>query len=220
MKKDAIKSFIVTAFLFILFGAFTYLVMKVDVQAIGPEGSKVGLANINKAVSDALGYNAFIFKISEYAGNLAFVIVGAFALLGLVMLIRRKSLAKVDPDIYALGGLYILDLIVYFGFDKVAINFRPVLLEEGLEPSYPSSHTVLALTVAISAMIEVNMRIRNQKLFMMLETILVLLMAVIIVTRVLSGVHWLTDIIGSMLLSGALVMLFQSVVKLTAKREA
>ena len=146
MKKGKIMSAVICT---ILFAVLIVLVKTVDVQQIGPEGTSIGFAGINKAMNEATGLNMTLYKITEVLGLLALAVAGCFALLGLVQLIKRKSFAKVDPEIYALAGLYVVVLMLYVIFEKVIINYRPVIMpdEEHVEASFPSSHTMLGFVI-------------------------------------------------------------------------
>lgn len=206
--KDNRKYFIISAILFVLFVVFTFLVKTVDVQAVGPQGSEVGFATINKAVSDAIGYNESIYKVSEILGYLAIGTVIIFGLFGVMQLYYKKGFKNVDKDLYALCGLYALCLIVYVVFEKIVINYRPIILEEGLEPSYPSSHTILAVAFISAAIVEFRVRLKAKKTRTIVVSLCVLDGIGVVLTRMLSGVHWLTDILGSLLISGACFVLF------------
>ena len=146
------RSFIFSGILFLLFIIFTVVVKIVDVHSIGPEGSLVGLATINNSFKDVLPLNETIYKVSEVFGYISLLIVAMYGIIGIKQLIERKSLFKVDRNILLLGMFYILVAIVYVIFEFVVINYRPVLLD-GLEASYPSSHTVLSICVCISSVI-------------------------------------------------------------------
>lgn len=209
--KENKKFFITSGILFILFIVFTVLIQKVDVQAVGPQGSSVGFATINKAVSDAIGYNETIYKISEVLGYLAIATVAIFGLFGLMQLYYKKGFRNVDKDLYALCGLYVLCLVIYAVFEKVIINYRPVILEEGLEASYPSSHTILAVAFISAAVVEFNARLKAKRVRTVVVSLCILVGIGVVVTRFLSGVHWLTDIVGSILISSACFVLFWGV---------
>lgn len=213
------KYFIISALLFIAFIVFTVLVKTVDVAAVGPQGSEVGFSTINKAVSDAIGYNESIYKISEILGYLAIATVLIFGLFGVMQLYYKKGFKNVDKDLYALAGLYALCLVVYAIFEKVVINYRPVILEEGLEASYPSSHTILAVAFISAAIAEFSVRLKAKKAKIIVVTICALDGVGVILTRFLSGVHWLTDIIGSLLISGACFVLFLGVFKIVIEKK-
>lgn len=202
--------FIFSILSFVLFAVLIVLVNKVDVADIGPEGTSIGLSGMNKGFHDMTGYSNTLFKLTEYLGYAALVIVGVFGILGLVQLIQRKSLLKVDRAILLLGGLYVVVFGLYIFFDKVAISYRPMIMEGDLhvEPSFPSSHTVLACVVLGSAIIMVKDYIHKDEIRMILEFLMVAMMVMLAVGRLLSGVHWLTDIIGGVLLSCGLLFLF------------
>ncbi len=207
-----------------LFVLLILLVRTVDVDAIGPEGSSVGFSKINGAVKDTFSYNETWYKITQYLGYAALAIAGGFALLGLVQLIRRKSFFKVDKNIIALGVLFAVVIILYVMFNKIAVNYRPVILpDEGvLEASFPSSHTVLTCVVMGGAMLQLPYYVKNQGLRLALNTILALIILLTVGGRLVSGAHWLTDILGGVLLSGCLLFVFSGVldkIESTEKQE-
>jgi len=196
---------------FIGFLVFSGLVRHIDVQPIGPEGSTVGFATINKAVWDAIGVHLQFYSLTQYCGIVAIGIAFCFALLGLDQLIKRKSLHYVDSRIIALGFYYIIVMAFYALFMFVAINYRPVILEgEGLESSYPSSHTMLGVTVTVAFMIYNNFfKNVNKKIDRILfTTVSWLFIALMVIGRLVSGVHWFTDIIGSILLSMSIIEIY------------
>lgn len=203
-KKSKI-SVIVSGACAVLFVAFTLIVKFADVEPIGPEGTSVGLAALNKAVSDALGFNRTLYDVTDWLGVVALAAAVAFAVIGVVQLIRRKSLKKVDFEILALGALYIVVAAFYVFFELAIVNYRPIILGAALEASYPSSHTVLAVCVLGSAIVVVHRKLNSRPWRIAAEAALAALAVVIVVGRLLSGAHWLTDIIGGLLLSAALV---------------
>lgn len=184
---------------------FTVLVGRVDVKAIGPEGTKVGFAGINSFFVKAIGVHKIFYTISEVLGYLAIAVAGLFAVIGLLQWIRRKSLFKVDANILAMGFMFIIVIMIYFFFEKVIINYRPVLLEGGPEASYPSSHTMIACCILGAAMMECNEVVTRKSARDLIMRILAGLIAAIVLCRFLSGVHWFTDIIGALLISVAVL---------------
>ena len=191
---------------------YTVLVKFVDVGEIGPEGSSVGFQMINGYVHSMIGVQEFWYKVTKYLGILPFLYVGYYGVIGLMQLLKGKRLKKVDQRILALGGFYIVVGLVYVFFEKVVINYRPVILEEGLEASYPSSHTMLALCICLSSLLISKYYIKKQYK-RVVDGITVSLMTVLVVGRILSGVHWITDIIGGVLISLALVYTYKAVIK-------
>lgn len=202
-----------------VFAVYTIIVLTVDVQPIGPNGTKVGLAGLNSGLQ-ALGYNEIWYRISEFLGLISLAVAGGFALLGAWQLFKGRSLRAVDKGIWLLGGFYVLVIIYYVFFDKVVVNYRPVLTEGELEASYPSSHTMLALCVLFTAAHQFHFRLKKWPRLLFWGTIACwAVMVETVVCRLLSGVHWLTDIIGGILLSTALISLYSFVAKLLAEKK-
>ena len=197
------------------FALWTALVRFIDVQAIGPNGSSVGFAALNKAVHETIGVHWGLYTVTDWLGLIPIVFVLGFAILGLVQFVRRRSLFKVDRSILVLGGFYIVVMAMYLLFEEVVINYRPVLIDSNLEASYPSSTTMLALCVLPTAMMQLKSRIRHIAVRRAVLVTLGAFTVFMVVGRLISGVHWLTDIIGGVLLSGGLVMLYA----FTAKRQ-
>ena len=208
-----------------LFFLFTAIVMTVDMQPIGPNESNVGLASINNAFRNTLGttesYNETWYNISELAGLIPLTIAGCFAILGICQAIKRKSLFKIDSHLFVLACFYVAVLAVYVAFELVEINFRPVLMDGILEASYPSSHTMLSIGICTTAIFELHELIKNKKAILIAaDCLCVAIAAAIVIGRLLSGVHWTTDIIAGLLLSGALVSLYCFAIALAKEKIA
>ena len=210
LMSDKGNTIIITGVLILLlFVVFTVIVAVVDKAPIGPLDSVVGLSTINGAFRDYVGGNRVAYKISEIMGLAAIPVAGSFALLGTYQLITRRSLKAVDGIIILLGGLYIAVSTFYFIFVKMVINYRPIIEEagNGLEASYPSSHTLMALCIYISAAMAVGWYIKGNA-GKTISAILIIMAIVAVVSRTLSGVHWITDITGSLILSSAILTIF------------
>lgn len=190
------------------FVLWTVLVVSVDVRPIGPEGSSVGFAALNGSVHEAIGVHWSLYTITDWLGLVPIGVAFGFAVLGLVQLLQRKSLRKVDRSLLVLGGFYIVVMAMYLLFETVTVNRRPVLIDGILETSYPSSTTLLALCVLPTAMMQLKSRIRKPPVRIAVLSLLAALTAFMVIGRLLSGVHWLTDIIGGLLLSAGLVSLY------------
>ena len=203
--------------LLIAFVGWTALVSFVDVQAIGPKGSSVGFATINEFVHNLTGVNMSLYVITDWLSIIPLVLVFAFGIFGFVQLIRRKSLLKVDADILVLGGFYIVVMIAYVFFEMFVVNYRPVLINGFLEVSYPSSTTMLVMCVIPTVVMQFRDRIKNIQIRKAINFLLIAFMIFMVVCRLVSGVHWLTDIIGAALLSSSLVMFYYVANKLFSK---
>lgn len=204
-----------------LFLLLIILLKTVDVRPIGPMSSSVGLAALNGAFKDGIGYHEGLEKVSDLLGKLALLIAAGFACLGLYQLVTRKSLKKVDADLFALAGLYAALVLVYVFFEKCVVNYRPLILDEakGMEPSFPSSHTMLSVVIFLSAAYEVRRRLKDVTIQKPVCIALAALCAVTVLCRLFSGVHWLTDILGGLLISAALLSLHRLAVSRFARKK-
>ncbi len=208
MEKKNKKRLVLGVSLFVAFVLWTILVCFVDVRAIGPEGSSVGFAALNGFVHELTGVNWFLYTITDWLGIVPIAVALVFAILGLVQLIKRKSLWKVDHSILALGVFYIVVMAAYIFFEVVVINYRPTLIDGYLEASYPSSTTMLFMCVMPTAAMQLNARIKNTVLRRFAVIAIVVFTAFMVIGRLLSGMHWITDIIGGALLSAGLVTMY------------
>ena len=196
----------------VLFIAWIIIVKTVDVGNVGPRGSSVGLSLINSSFHDLwhyddCGYNKLWYSISKYIGYFGFAVVGCIGLFGLMQLIKRKSLKKVDKCILAVGGLYAVTVLFYVIFELVIVNYRPIIMpgKSELEASFPSSHTLMIMVIFISVMLLLKHYMNNSKLKLLMQFVCLIIIIAGVLGRVICGVHWFSDIIGGMLLASALL---------------
>ena len=210
MKRTGKKRIFVGAGFLAAFVLWTVLVSFVDVRAIGPNGSSVGFAALNGYVHKFTGVNFHLYTITDWLGLVPIGVSFGFAMLGLAQWIKRKSLLTVDRSLLALGGFYVVVLAAYIFFEIVVINYRPVLLGGYLEASYPSSTTMLVMCVMPAAMIQLHARIENDVFRRCVMISIAVFIIFMVIGRLASGVHWLSDIIGGALISAGLVMIYAS----------
>ncbi len=216
MKK---KNIITSITMIILAVIYTILVKIIDVAPIGPNNSSVGFSSINGFFHNLLGSNMTIYKITEVLGMIPLLMAGIYALIGFIQLIKRKSLAKIDREIYALASLYVIVLGLYVFFEKCIINYRPILIDGVLEASYPSSHTLMAICICGSSLI-VNKRLFHKKIFNIENKLSIFLIPAIVLGRFISGVHWFSDILGGIIISVALLSTFYTVISSFSTKKA
>lgn len=208
------KNLYIAVCLLVAFTLWTVLVQFVNVQPIGPNGSKVGFATVNTFVGELIGVHMTLYIITDWLGLVPLILALGFAGLGLAQWMKRKDIRKVDYSILVLGGFYIVVMAVYFLFEVVVINYRPVLIEGFLEASYPSSTTMLVLCVMPTAAMQFNSRIKHMTLRNIIAASIMAFTVFMVIGRLLSGVHWFSDIIGGILLSTGLIQLYKSVCRI------
>ena len=190
------------------FALFTAAVCVFDVQAIGPAGSTVGFAAVNGFVHRLTGVNMDLYVLTDWLSLIPAGFAAGFAALGLAQWIKRGSIRRVDRSILTLGVFYAAVLAAYVLFEVFPVNYRPVLIDGALEASYPSSTTVLVLCVMTTAAMQLDGRIRSGAVRRLASCLIIGFAAMMVLFRLVSGVHWLTDIAGGVLLSGGLVSLY------------
>ena len=200
-----------------VFVLWTVLIRFVDVEAIGPRQSSVGFATLNGYIHNLTGVNMSLYIITDWLGLVPIGVAFGFAVLGIVQCIKRKSLLKVDRSILTLGGFYIVVMAVYILFEIVVINYRPTLIDGYLEASYPSSTTILVMCVMPTAMMQLRTRIKNDLFRRCVMLTITVFITFMVIGRLVSGVHWITDIIGGALLSTAIVLMYYAISDMATK---
>ncbi len=199
--------------LFLLWIVFIILLKTVDVAAIGPEGTSVGFSAINGAVHELTGFNATMYTISKIFGYIVILAGLAFGAFGVLHIFKKRKIVKAEPAILATFGLYCMFVIIYLFFELVIINYRPVIMpgDEHVEASFPSSHSMLAVMIMGSYYLLAQRYVREDTLKLVLRILCVLLIVGTPLTRLLAGVHWLTDIIGGIWIGAVLLIAYDGV---------
>ena len=211
------KSFYSGLGLLALFIIWTVALGFVDVEEIGPQGSSVGFATLNKMIHNITGVHMSLYTITDWLGLVPICFIMGFGILGLCEWIKRKSLFKVDYSILTLGGFYIIVMAVYIFFEMFVVNYRPILINGILEASYPSSTTMLVMCVMLTAIMQFNSRIKSNIVKKCVNILIIAFIAFMVIGRLVSGIHWFSDIIGGALLSAGLVLLYHAIISLKVK---
>lgn len=201
----------------IAFLMWTVAIQFVDVQAIGPQESSVGFATTNQFVHNLTGVHMSLYTVTDWLGLVPLMFVMGFGTLGLIQWIKRKHLLKVDYSILVLGGFYIVVMAAFVLFEVLVINYRPVLIDGILEASYPSSTTMLVMCVMPTAIMQFDTRIKNDVLKRCVTYAITAFIVFMVIGRLVSGVHWFTDIIGGALLSTGLVLMYRAIISWEVK---
>ena len=195
-----------------LFAVWTWLVQIVDVQRIGPDGSEVGFAALNGWFHRLTGVHMTLYHVTDWLGFVPVFICILFGIMGCRQLAMRRSLVKVDADILFLGVYYAVGIAAYLAFEMIPINFRPLLIEGRLEASYPSSTTLLVLSVMPTLAFQIDRRWKSKAGCKAVRMVAVAFSAFMVIGRLISGVHWMTDIVGSALLSRGMFCVYRTAV--------
>lgn len=209
MRKENKRNLYIGAVSLTAFIFWTLLVRIIDVRAIGPNETTVGFAEINYYIHNLTGVNMALYNITDWLGLVPITFAMGFGLLGLIQWIKRKNFFKVDYSIIILGLFYIAVIAVYIFFEKVVVNYRPILINGYLEASYPSSTTMLVLCVMPTTVMQLNNCITKKIIRRGVSLLITAFTAFMVIGRIISGVHWITDIIGGALLSTGLVMMYR-----------
>ena len=203
----------------VAFVIWTALILLVDVQAIGQNRTNIGFATCNSWFHRWTGVHMTVYIITDWLGLVPIFICMIFSGMGLIQLIKRRSLFKVDYDIILLGIYYIVVILGYFMFEMIPINYRPILIEGRMEASYPSSTTLLVLCVMPTFSEQIKRRMNNVLLKRVLCILVSCFSTFMVLGRLFSGVHWFTDIVGGMLFSAGLFYLYKAAVFLGSREE-
>lgn len=220
MKTKGMKNLISGIVFIIFFTIWTILIKRIDVQPIGANVTNIGFAIINGWFHSLTGVNMTLYTITDWLGLVPIFICMFFGFMGLIQLIKRKNLLKVDLDIILLGVYYVIVILCYLIFEMHPINYRPILINGFMEASYPSSTTLLVLCVIPTLVFQVNQRLKSITLKRFITIFAVAFSAFMVVGRLISGVHWLTDIIGSCLLSAGLFYTYKGIVLWTSTKNS
>ena len=219
MKKNGKQVLFLGGIFIIAFAIWTALIQMVDVQPLGQNATNIGFATFNCWFHHFTGVNMAIYTITDWMGLVPVVICLIFAGIGLVQLIKRRSLFRVDADIMILGVYFVIVFLAYAIFEMIPINYRPILIEGIMEASYPSSTTLLVLSVMPVLIEQIQRRLSGIGVKRII-TIAAIAFSVFMVTgRLISGVHWFTDIVGGVLLSAGLFKLYKAAVMLALKEK-
>ena len=214
MKRNGNRLLVTGSMWFVAFIVWTVLIQKVDVQPAGVNGTEIGFATFNSWFHELTGVHMTIYVITDWLGLVPICVCMIFAGIGFVQLVKRRSLFKVDYDIIVLGIYYIVVIAGYLVFEMIPINYRPILIEGRMEASYPSSTTLLVLCVMPTLIEQANRRLESATIKKIIGIGSAIFSTLMVLGRLVSGVHWFTDIVGAALLSTGLFYIYKAVVVL------
>ena len=219
MKKKEFYTIWTGLVFLLLFALWTMLLCVIDVQPIGAAETAVGFAGWNGWFHRLTGVHLALYTLTDWLGLIPLFVCLLFGGIGLIQLVRRKSLRKVDDDLKILGIYYCIVIVCYLIFERIPINYRPILIEGRLEPSYPSSTTLLVLSVMPTLLEQTRRRVKNAAVKNSIQIFVIGFSVFMVLGRLVAGVHWFTDIVGGILLSTGLFCIYRGIVLLHKKEE-
>lgn len=212
MKRNGKRELIWGLALFSAFLVWTALVRTVDVLPLGAGGTNIGFAAFNVWFFNRTGVHMALYTLTDWLVLVPIFVCFVFGGIGLCQLIKRKSVLKVDGDILWLGAYYIVVIFGYLIFEMIPVNYRPILINGHLEASYPSSTTLLVLCVMLSLLFQAKCRIKSEAAKQAVCLLAGVFSVLMVVGRLVAGVHWFSDIFGGVLLSFGLFYLYKGAV--------
>ena len=191
------------------FALWTAMVQLVDVRAVGQNGTDVGFATFNAWFHGLTGVHMGIYTATDWLGLVPVAVCLGFGAMGATQLVRRRILFAVDPDLLLLGVYYVLIAAAYLVFEAFPINYRPIPIDGVMEASYPSSTTLLVLGVMPTLAYQIARRSKSIKAKVAVVAFVAAFSALMVAGRLVSGVHWATDIVGSILLAAGLFAMYR-----------
>ena len=191
------------------FVLWTALVQLEDVQPAGQNGTCVGLAAFNVWFHGLTGVHMVLYAITDWLGLVPAAVCLGFGVMGATQLVRRRSLSAVDPDLLLLGVYYVLIAATYLVFEAFPINYRPIPIDGVMEASYPSSTTLLVLGVMPTLAYQIVRRSKSIQAKVAVVAFVAAFSALMVAGRLVSGVHWATDIVGSIVLAACLFAMYR-----------
>ena len=172
---------------------------------IGNLGS-INLYALNNAFRVLLGYDRAggyfrsLYVFTEILGAVSILACVFWTGLGIKDLIKYRDINDVDKSIFATWILYVIALIVWKVVLKISVNYAPVSvnLKSGLVVSFPCGNTFLIIISMCSSIYLIGYFLEEKKkLVLTLRAICVAVLVMGIVFRTVSGVNYLTDILGA-----------------------
>lgn len=207
------KGICITSISLGLFIILIILLKCVDVKTLY-DCDSIGLAGLNKVYYKE--YN----KALDILSDVIFYLVIAFNVFLIVLyainLSKTKSL-KAGYKFYIYFSILLLGIILWLLFDKViCINTRPNIKDGVVEGSFPSTHVFLTAYIVLSSpylflKMEKNKGLEKANKLGFEEIITIIFISIALVMTVLrlySGMHWLTDCVGGLILGFFLFGLF------------
>ncbi len=187
---------------------FIFLILLILLMSVDKASNiykEIGLYNFNKIFLVDY-YNESWDGFSDVILYISILFILGLIIYGIYQLYKRKSLFKVDKDIILTGFGFVFIIIIWFIFDKfIDINYRPIAVNGSAQTSFPSTHVMLACFSLLATTRIILKRNTNELKYNIITyggvSILVILCSL---GRILSKMHWTTDVLGAIFISLAI----------------
>lgn len=214
MTQKQMKNIIKTLIWMIACVLFTIFAMTFDKKPIAPDGSPVGFGSINDFFFSIFGAHKVADVISDIFSVLSIAVALFFTILGLIQLIKRKNIFKVDMTVICMGIVYAITIALYILFILCPVNMAPYLEDGEATASFPSSHTMTIVAIFLTAAAWVGRKVKNARSAEIITYVLYGSSAVLVIFRLFSGAHWFTDIVGGVIYAFMLSSLYSTLLSL------
>ena len=146
------------------------------------------------------GYFRSLYLITEGLGVVSILACLFWTGMGIKDLIKYRDINDVDKSIFATWLLYVLALIVWRVTLKISVSYAPVSVhpKSALVVSFPCGNTFLIIISMCSSIYLIGYFLEEKKkLVLALRVACIAILALGIIFRTVSGVNWLTDILGA-----------------------
>ena len=191
--------------------ALTAAVGLIDVQGTSV-GKDVGFGTLNNVIFAFFGENEVWGKITD----ILLGVLIASAVIAIFWAAARwakegKDSKKMGKSLACFGVAGGVAAAIYLIFEKLlVINYSPVLEGGKAVPSFPSTHVLVAVVLAMISAIILTSLLKKRVLRIAVNTILPTLMVWMMVGVILAGTGWFTDVIGGLLYGMTAVSLYQT----------
>ncbi len=214
--KKIINLYTILGFSFLALFLLLIILLSIDRATITFAGKEVGLSHLNNLVS--YKFDDTLDKVSDVLFYFSFSGVILGVVLGIMQLVKNKSLFAVDTKILFFGIFVILAIIFWLVFDKgLKINYRPIDPTEG---SFPSTHVfmttffMLAAHNLLCSLFKGNNIVKYGSL-----AVAIIFIVLVTIFRVSSGMHYITDVIGGLFIGLSFYFLAFGLGKAFVKQE-
>jgi len=143
-----------------------------------------------------------MYKVFTFLGSTIFIIVACLAILVICILMKKKKIGFVIVGSVAIST--IVNNVIKLIFRRPRPEVRRLVVEKSF--SFPSGHTMAAVTLYGILIFFVMRSKLNKKVKLAISIVLGLLPICVAISRIYLGAHFASDVIGAAITSTALLL--------------